>query len=91
MRTELNNLRVNAEYIEIKSLMNKVSWKKTTGMDTVRFEEKNYRAETSRSTIHFFSPQLIEQIWPRIYENLHIFKSMHEFKKEIRYLSICKK
>jgi len=38
--TELNNLRENVNYIELKSLRNKSRWEKTTGMDTVSFENK---------------------------------------------------
>ena len=38
--TDLNNLRENDNYIEIKSLMNKVRWEKTIGMNTVSFKEK---------------------------------------------------
>jgi len=38
--TELNNLRENANYIEIISLMKKVRFEKKTGMDTVSFEKK---------------------------------------------------
>ena len=38
--TDLNNLRENDNYIEIKSLMNKVRWEKTIGMNTVSFGEK---------------------------------------------------
>ena len=40
MTMELNNLQEKADYIEIKSLMIKVWWKKTTGMDTVSFKKK---------------------------------------------------
>ena len=40
MTMELNNLQEKADYTEIKSLMIKVWWKKTTGMDTVSFEKK---------------------------------------------------
>ena len=36
-----------------KSLINKVRWENTTGMDTVSFE-KNNMAETSKSTFNFF-------------------------------------
>ena len=49
--TELNNLQEKVENIEIKSLMNKVRWKKTTGMITVSFEKNSYMTETSRSTL----------------------------------------
>ena len=45
--TELNNLQ---EKVEIKSLMNNVRRKKTTGMITVSFEKNSNRTETSRST-----------------------------------------
>ena len=38
--TELNNLQEKADYIEIKSFMNKVLKRKTTGMNTVSFEKK---------------------------------------------------
>ena len=41
--TDLNNLRENDNYIEIKSLMNKVRWEKTIGMNTVSFKEKIIR------------------------------------------------
>ena len=51
MTTELNNLQEKVENIEIKSLMNKVRWKKTTGMITVSFEKNSYMTETSRSTL----------------------------------------
>ena len=50
MTTELNNLQEKVENIEIKSLMNKVRWKKTTGMITVSFEKNSYMTETYRST-----------------------------------------
>ena len=36
----VNNLREKVDYKEIKSLVNKVRCKKTTGMDTVIFEKK---------------------------------------------------
>ena len=47
MTTELNNLRENVNYIELKSFTNKSRWEKTTGMDTVSFEKK---AEKFKST-----------------------------------------
>jgi len=50
---ELNNLREKADFIEIKSLMNKVHYENTTRM------EKNYRVETSRKTLKKFA-KLIE-------------------------------
>ena len=47
---------------EIKSLMNKVHSEKATGMDTERFEEKIYKAETSIEVhLKMFSQKLIEQ------------------------------
>ena len=74
MRTELNNLWDMAAYIEIKNLMNKVSWKKTPGIGwIVSFEEKiTDRAETSRISLKcfYFSQNLYNK--PRIHENLHI-------------------
>ena len=51
---DLNKLRERVDYIEKKSLMNKVRWENTTGMDTVSFE-KNYMAETSKSIIEHTS------------------------------------
>jgi len=40
MTTELNNLRKNVNYIEIKNLTNKVRWENTTRLGTVTYENK---------------------------------------------------
>ena len=62
MTTELNNLRENTNYIEIKSLTNKVRdeyselWKKGKDLDNICYKEVlgkdiNWFAETYRSQL----------------------------------------
>ena len=51
MTTDLNDLRENDNYIEKKSLINKVRCEKKIGMDTMSFGEKNYKAVTAKSTL----------------------------------------
>ena len=51
MTTDLNDLRENDNYVEIKSLINKVRCEKKIGMDTMSFGEKNYKAVTAKSTL----------------------------------------
>ena len=60
MTTELNNLPEKADYKEIKSLMNKVCWKKTTGMDNESFEKKYTWQRRQKVRLKKFT-KLIEQ------------------------------